>query len=72
MSAPVISTPCVKVCVIDPVSSLCVGCGRSTAEIATWLEMSEGERLTIMAGLPARLVAQRSRSTRGGRVRGRS
>jgi uncharacterized protein len=65
-----ISTPCVKVCVVDPISALCIGCGRSTDEIATWSEMSEGERLGVMAGLPARLSVARSRSARGGRVRG--
>ena len=29
MPAPIVSTPCVKVCVIDPLSDLCIGCGRT-------------------------------------------
>ncbi|QEL22831.1 DUF1289 domain-containing protein [Bosea sp. F3-2] len=50
-----ISTPCIKVCVIDPVSRLCEGCGRTLAEIAQWGRLSEPERHAIMAELPKRL-----------------
>ena len=31
-----ISSPCVKICVIDPLSALCIGCGRTGDEIARW------------------------------------
>ncbi len=68
MSYPEISTPCVKVCVVDPLTALCIGCGRSTSEIAAWLDMSEAERAAIMAGLGQRLRAARSRAVRGGRL----
>jgi uncharacterized protein len=69
-----ISTPCVKVCVIDPHSALCVGCGRSVAEIAAWGTLSEAERVAVMAGLGERLALARSRAARGGALsaRGRS
>ncbi|WP_454657628.1 DUF1289 domain-containing protein [Bosea beijingensis] len=50
------STPCIKICVIDPVSKLCEGCGRTLAEIAQWGRLSEAERLAIMAVLPERLA----------------
>jgi len=70
MSAP-ISTPCVKLCVLDPISALCIGCGRTTAEIAAWGMMSEADRLAVMAGLGERLAKARSRAVRGGRVRAR-
>jgi predicted Fe-S protein YdhL (DUF1289 family) len=70
MSAP-ISTPCVKVCVVDPISALCIGCGRTTAEIAVWGTMSKAERVALMAGLSDRLAQARSRAARGGRVRAR-
>jgi uncharacterized protein len=50
-----ISSPCIKVCVIDPGSGYCSGCGRSLDEIARWGAMSETQRLDIMRGLPARL-----------------
>jgi predicted Fe-S protein YdhL (DUF1289 family) len=50
-----ISTPCINVCVIEPVSGLCIGCGRTGAEIAQWAVLSEAERLSIMATLAERL-----------------
>jgi uncharacterized protein len=49
-----ISSPCNKVCIIDPRSQLCLGCGRSLTEIAQWSSMSEAERARIMAELPSR------------------
>ncbi len=51
-----VSTPCIKVCVIDPRSLLCEGCGRTLSEIAQWGRLSEAERLAIMAVLPERLA----------------
>lgn len=51
-----VSTPCIKVCVIDPVSKLCEGCGRPLAEIAQWGRLSEAERRAIMVVLPERLA----------------
>ena len=62
------STPCVKLCVVDPVSGLCVGCGRTGAEIAAWPAMSEAERRAVMAGLEGRRIAMRSRAARSGRA----
>jgi predicted Fe-S protein YdhL (DUF1289 family) len=49
-----VSTPCIKLCVIDPASGLCEGCGRTLREIAQWALLSEPERLAIMAVLPER------------------
>jgi hypothetical protein len=68
MSAAMVSTPCVKICIVDPVSALCVGCGRTVDEIAGWSAMDEAARLAVMAGLEARLVAMRSRKARAGRA----
>lgn len=52
-----IASPCTRVCVVDPGSGLCVGCGRSLDEIAGWIDLDAGERARIMALLPARLAA---------------
>ncbi len=52
MSGP--ASPCIQICVIDPASGLCEGCGRSLREIAQWAGLSEAERQAIMAVLPAR------------------
>jgi uncharacterized protein len=48
-------TPCIKVCVIEPQTGLCQGCGRSLDEIARWATMTGDERRRIMAGLAERL-----------------
>lgn len=49
------SSPCVRVCVIDPETGLCEGCGRTREEIGKWFRLSEEERLRIMADLPERM-----------------
>jgi predicted Fe-S protein YdhL (DUF1289 family) len=51
-----IESPCIKVCVVDPASALCVGCGRTVAEIAGWISFTPAERRRIMAELPRRLA----------------
>lgn len=48
-------TPCIAVCIIDPKTSLCFGCGRTLPEIARWHRMESEERLSIMAALPERM-----------------
>lgn len=58
-----ISTPCVKICVIDPASGLCEGCGRTLEEIARWASLSEAERRAIMAELPRRQPQSASLAT---------
>ena len=55
MSAPqTIATPCIKVCVVDGASSLCLGCFRTLSEIGGWSAMSDAARAAVMADLPAR------------------
>jgi uncharacterized protein len=49
-------TPCIAVCMIDPRSNLCFGCGRTLAEIARWHRMESTERQAVMAQLPARMA----------------
>jgi uncharacterized protein len=69
---PTISTPCINVCVLDPLSALCIGCGRTGEEIAAWSTMSEPERIAVMAELGQRLTDARSRTARGGRIAARN
>lgn len=52
-----ISTPCIKVCLLDPETGLCEGCGRTGEEVARWGSLPEEERLRIMAGLAERMRA---------------
>jgi predicted Fe-S protein YdhL (DUF1289 family) len=48
-------TPCIAVCMIDPKTGLCFGCGRTLPEIARWGRMDRAERLAVMALLAARI-----------------
>ncbi|MDE2445095.1 MAG: DUF1289 domain-containing protein [Alphaproteobacteria bacterium] len=65
---PDIETPCVKVCVVDPETQFCIGCGRTRTEIAGWLAMSPAERHTIVEALTERVATLTQRkSRRGGR-----
>ena len=48
-------TPCIAVCMIDPRTSLCFGCGRTLPEIARWHRMESTERLALMATLAERM-----------------
>lgn len=49
-----IESPCVKVCVVNPETRLCIGCRRTVDEISRWSRMSPEERRAVMAALPAR------------------
>jgi predicted Fe-S protein YdhL (DUF1289 family) len=51
-----IETPCIAVCMMDPRTNLCLGCGRTLPEIARWQRMKSAERLAVMAQLPARMA----------------
>lgn len=49
-----IATPCIKVCQVEGVSGLCLGCLRTLPEIARWERFSDDERAALMTALPAR------------------
>ncbi len=49
-------TPCIAVCMIDPRTKLCFGCGRTLCEIARWSAMESAERLAVMAQLAPRMA----------------
>lgn len=49
-----IKTPCIKVCVVDGESGLCMGCYRALTEVAGWSKLTEAQRDAIMAELPSR------------------
>jgi uncharacterized protein len=49
-------SPCIKVCIIDPDTSVCSGCYRTLPEIAKWAQFSTAERRHIMASLAARAL----------------
>jgi predicted Fe-S protein YdhL (DUF1289 family) len=56
--SPRVTSPCISVCIVDPRGSgLCIGCGRTLDEIASWIDLSDDERREVIARLPARLDA---------------
>ncbi|MEM8786792.1 MAG: DUF1289 domain-containing protein [Pseudomonadota bacterium] len=59
-------SPCVGICTIHPATKLCLGCARSTREIAAWPAMNAADRAAVMSELPARSPAP---GRRGGRRR---
>lgn len=61
-----VESPCVKLCVVEPASGLCLGCYRSIAEISDWAAMGAEARSAVMAALPARAAAAKP-VRRGGR-----
>lgn len=50
------ATPCIAVCMMDPRTKLCFGCGRTLPEIARWHRMETAERLAVMAKLASRMA----------------
>ena len=49
-----IASPCVKVCIVDGGSGLCLGCKRTLTEIADWSRLTDARRAQIMAQLETR------------------
>jgi hypothetical protein len=47
-------SPCIKVCQMDPVRGVCIGCCRTLDEIAAWGGMTEAQRERVLAVLPFR------------------
>jgi predicted Fe-S protein YdhL (DUF1289 family) len=66
-----IETPCIKVCVVDPGSGFCIGCGRSREEIAGWLDYDAAQRRHIMGALPQRITSLTDKRRRKGGRRSR-
>jgi uncharacterized protein len=71
MSPFEIETPCIKVCVVDPDTGFCIGCGRTRNEIAGWLGYSPQERHSIVLALPERVDTLTLRKRRKGGRRAR-
>jgi predicted Fe-S protein YdhL (DUF1289 family) len=48
------TSPCVKVCQMDPVHGVCIGCCRTLDEIGRWSGMSDHEQFQVLEELPER------------------
>ena len=56
MTSPKKETPCIAVCMMDPKTRMCTGCGRTLPEIARWGKLEDSERRAIMDMLPQRML----------------
>jgi len=61
-----VDSPCVGLCAIQRESGFCIGCHRTGGEISSWSAMSNEDRRTLRAALPARSAALLPKR-RGGR-----
>jgi predicted Fe-S protein YdhL (DUF1289 family) len=52
--APVVPSPCVDVCRMDPTTGWCLGCARTIDEIAAWSSLDNGGKRRVWKLLPAR------------------
>jgi hypothetical protein len=66
------ASPCISVCVLDRVTDCCIGCGRTSSEIAQWPMLSPDARRGINSALARRLQTMTSRATRQGGRRART
>jgi predicted Fe-S protein YdhL (DUF1289 family) len=55
-------SPCIQFCQLDEAGDFCTGCGRTTNEIGSWVNMSPDQRRRIMLDLPDRLKTDSARS----------
>ena len=51
-----ISSPCIKKCLVDMEFQVCMGCGRDLVDIEQWENYTEENRQRIMAVLPVRVA----------------
>ena len=51
MSQEPLTSPCISICQIDPISGECSGCYRTRSEIASWRSMSRDEQSQLLATL---------------------
>ena len=49
-----IESPCKKICIIHPISNLCIGCYRTADEIRLWTSYSSDIRKSLLIELPQR------------------
>ena len=60
MAAPDLASPCVRNCCLDE-QDVCMGCGRSLAEIRAWGEADDAERGRILVRAAVRRAASAAR-----------
>jgi len=61
---PVVASPCIDVCAIDPCTGLCAGCLRTLDEIAAWGGLDNAARRSVWKRLHERRAALERESAR--------
>ena len=64
-------SPCLGICVQHPTAGICIGCFRTSAEVANWAHFTQEERQRIRAELPSREPILYTAGTRPSRRRKR-
>jgi predicted Fe-S protein YdhL (DUF1289 family) len=61
-----VTSPCISVCTVDPVSKLCIGCLRTLKEIGAWRVMTPDEKRAVVAACAerAKSISPRGRDGR--------
>lgn len=54
---PVVASPCVNLCRMNPATGYCDGCLRSIDEIVAWTRLDDSGKRSVLALLPARRLA---------------
>ncbi len=65
-----VDSPCQNICLIDPESRYCIGCGRTGLEISLWPNMTDDERRSLKSELITRMANHKPRR-KAGRARRR-
>lgn len=58
-----IQSPCNKICTLNA-EDVCVGCGRSRAEIGGWTQFDDAAKKRVIAAAKERLAAMAARQAR--------
>lgn len=62
-----VESPCNKICTLNA-DHVCVGCGRSRAEIASWSQLSDTDKKRVSATAKQRLATMGAAKQPGNRV----
>ena len=54
-----VDSPCTKICTLHPQLQICVGCGRTLAEIESWPTLSREQRIGLSDTVRQRLETLR-------------
>ena len=65
--AEAVPSPCISICQLDP-AQVCIGCGRSIAEIAEWSQASAGRKRAIVEAARQRRAQRPGRDAKMGQA----